>query len=244
MQNLAPAKLIWSSLPATWWPGYDPYGMHCHHQDQISSQYPEGCSSTVLRRYFAPVNLISMPNVRSNAIMDDWKNTEKQGGHCRCRLTKTWSEVIHFSCLALGVTDTHPSERRSWSGALRTVLCNRDYSSSVKLSYHYDDDLTLNQHNIQISHPSSQPKFQHFLRPPPLTIIRNAQSWWTWSSVGNCGFVWLQTATLHIPLKAAIDSLLSTWRTQLWPFDACPCEPALWYHTSIWNNLRVLMPKC
>ena len=35
---------------------------------------------------------------------------------------KIWTEVINMDYLALGLTETHPSDRKAWSGKLRSAV--------------------------------------------------------------------------------------------------------------------------
>ena len=59
--------------------------------------------------------------------MDWWSAKEIQKfnttrGHGRGRPEKTWTEVIHKGCLALGLNKTHPSDMKAWSGRPNGVI--------------------------------------------------------------------------------------------------------------------------
>ena len=43
------------------------------------------------------------------------------GRSCGC-LKKTWTEVTAMDCVALGWTEIHPSDRKAWSGRLRSAV--------------------------------------------------------------------------------------------------------------------------
>ena len=44
------------------------------------------------------------------------------GGRGRGHPKKTWAEVFDMDRLALGLTETHPSDRNAWSGRLRSAV--------------------------------------------------------------------------------------------------------------------------
>ena len=44
------------------------------------------------------------------------------GGRGRGRPKKTWTAVIDMDCLALGLTETHPTDRKAWSGRCAVTL--------------------------------------------------------------------------------------------------------------------------
>ena len=50
------------------------------------------------------------------------KITDETQSHWRSCLKKTWTEVIDMDCLALGLAETQPSERKAWSGRLRSAV--------------------------------------------------------------------------------------------------------------------------
>ena len=57
---------------------------------------------------------------------DGWiKRVQKlspTGGRGPGRPKKTWTEVIDMDRQALGLTETHPSDRKAWSGRLRSAV--------------------------------------------------------------------------------------------------------------------------
>ena len=68
------------------------------------------------------------------------------GGRGRSRPKKTWTEEIHLDCIALGLIETLPSDRKTWSGTIKTAvrLAPPLYQSSPVLTKlgldDYDDD--------------------------------------------------------------------------------------------------------
>ena len=44
------------------------------------------------------------------------------GGRGHSHPKKIWTEAIHMDCLALGLTETHPSHRKAWSSTLRSAI--------------------------------------------------------------------------------------------------------------------------
>ena len=43
-------------------------------------------------------------------------------GRGRDHPTKTWTEVIDMDNLAFGLTETHPSDKKAWSGRRRSAV--------------------------------------------------------------------------------------------------------------------------
>ena len=58
-------------------------------------------------------------------VVIGWRKSQKLnsiGGRDRGRPKKTWAEVIHMDCLALGLIETHPSDRKLGVADLEVLL--------------------------------------------------------------------------------------------------------------------------
>ena len=55
---------------------------------------------------------------RSNGWLKKVQKLNPTGGHSLGCPMKTWTEVIDMDCLVLGLTETHPSDKKAWSGRL------------------------------------------------------------------------------------------------------------------------------
>ncbi len=59
---------------------------------------------------------------RSNGWLRRVQDIDPGGGRSRGRPNKTWAEVVRADQLALGMAETHPSDRTAWSGTLRSAV--------------------------------------------------------------------------------------------------------------------------
>ena len=59
---------------------------------------------------------------RSKGWIKKVQKLNPTGGRGRGRPKKTWTEVTDLDRLALGLTETQPSDRKAWSGRLRSAV--------------------------------------------------------------------------------------------------------------------------
>ena len=113
MQEKPSPKFMWLASPATQWARYDTLDVRCHHQGQ--SQLAK--SSVDLANVLHTRRQRSHRHVeRGNGWLKKFQKLNSTGGSGRGRPKKTWTEMINMYCLTLGVTATHPSDRKALSG--------------------------------------------------------------------------------------------------------------------------------
>ena len=59
--------------------------------------------------------------VRSDGWLNKVQKLNPTRGRSRGRPKKTWTEVVDMDCVALGWTETHPSDSKAWSGRLKVL---------------------------------------------------------------------------------------------------------------------------
>ena len=106
------------ALPTTQWPSYDSLDVRCYLHDLFERMQLEGLAKVLCAlqlRWHGHVE-------RSDGWLKKVQKLNPTRGRGRGHPKKTWTEVIDIDCLVLGLAETHPSERKAWSGRL-TKCC-------------------------------------------------------------------------------------------------------------------------
>ena len=104
--------------PASQWPSYDSLNVRRHYQGPSKLAGSLGGDAARRSGKGTPHRRLRWHGrvERSLGWLKKLQKLNPIGGRGRGRPKKTWTAVIDMDCLALGLTETHPTDRKAWSG--------------------------------------------------------------------------------------------------------------------------------
>ena len=120
-RNLGPNLIRLASL-ATQWPNYDSLDVQCHHQGPSQLQDLLGMMQLDNLAKVLRTHRLRWIGAKYVGWLVEVQKLNLAGDRCGGRPKKTWTEVIDMDRLALGLTETHTSNRNAWNGRFRSAI--------------------------------------------------------------------------------------------------------------------------